>query len=106
MSPSRSAEVLLLRAAAGQHEPQARVAPVRLEEGVGEQVGALLLGQAPGVEHVQLAGQQPRRALARAEAGEVHAAVPAADPRSVDPELDAATSSEAELGERTTLQWP
>ena len=36
------AQRALLRPAAGQHEVQARVARARGEEGVGEQVGALL----------------------------------------------------------------
>ena len=85
---------------------QARVALAGGEERVGQQVGALLAGQPPGVEDAQLA----RRAAATSRrAGEKRAT---STPRSQRPMRSASmpiprrTSSEAGLGLRTTLALP
>ena len=68
----------LLGPAAGEHEVQPRVVLAGGEERVGEQVGALLARQAPGVEDVERSpAQGPRRAAAGREARDVDAAVPA-----------------------------
>ena len=101
------AQRVLLGAAAGQAEVQARVALARGEEGVGQQVGALLAGQPPGVEHAELA---LAAIAASRRAGEkrvdVDAAVPAPDALGVDAHRRAGRSSEAGLGLRTTWHCP
>ncbi len=48
-------ERFLLRAAAREHEVQPGISPPCGEERVGEQLDALLLGEAAGVEHVDRA---------------------------------------------------
>ena len=63
------AQALLLGAAAGEDEVQARVAAARVEERVGEQVGALLDGEASGVEDVELAGQRELHRAGRGRSG-------------------------------------
>ncbi len=71
---------VLLRAAAGELQPQARVALAGAQERVGEQVDPLLPREAAGVQHDQLAVALLARAQLGREAREVHATVPAADP--------------------------
>ena len=95
------AQRALLRPAARQAQVQARVAFARGEEGVGEQVDALLGREAPGVEHADLAGQERLVAQVRVEAVGVDAAVPAADPLAGRCPCRRATASEAALGDST-----
>jgi hypothetical protein len=78
---------VLLGAAPGQAQVQALVARPGGQEGVGEQVGALLARQATGVEDVEApGGEHARIAMGRREPLEVDAAVPAPDARGRDPE--------------------
>ena len=114
LQPAQEARVLaealaqrvLLGAAAGQAEVQARVALAGGEEGVGQQVGPLLARQPPGVEDAELARQRARR---RAWPGEKRAT---STPRSQRPIRSASipiprrTSSDAGLGLRTTWHCP
>jgi hypothetical protein len=93
LEPTQEARVLaqalaqrvLLGAAAGQAQVQARVSLARGEEGVGQQIGALLAGQPAGVEHAQLARQRRVVAEGGRKAPDVDAAVPAPDALRVDP---------------------
>ena len=105
--PEPPTQPLLLGPAAGEHQVQPAVTRTRCEEGVGEQVGALLARQPAGVEDVDAIGSEavgfaPRRR----EALRVDAAVPARDPRRRESPSPARLASDAEEGDRTTPHWP
>jgi hypothetical protein len=77
---------LLLRPAAGEHEVQARIVVAGDEEGLRQEVDALLLAQASHVEDVEAdaklrvgAGEHPRGVAGGVEALEIDAAVPAGE---------------------------
>ena len=82
------AQLLLLGAAAGEQQVQARVDGVGAQEALGEQVDALLAGQPARVEDLELAGEGLAVGLPGVEAGDVDAALPAADPGRVGAEPD------------------
>jgi hypothetical protein len=82
------AQLAFLWTAAGEQEVQARVGGVGAEEGLGEQVDALLAGQPPRVEDLDLAGEGVAVGLGRVEALDVDAALPAADAGGVGTERD------------------
>ena len=82
------AQLRLLGAAAGQQQVQARVGAMGAQEALGQQVDALLAGEAAGVEDLDLARVGVAVGLGRVEALEVDAALPAPDPGRVDAELD------------------
>jgi hypothetical protein len=84
---------------------QARIPSARVEERVGQQVDALLLRQAAGVEDVDLAGGQAGGAEPGVKAADVDAPIPAPDPLVLDSELRR-RASDAMLGDRTTSQLP
>ena len=85
--PQPVAQLLLLGAAAGEHQVQPRVALARSEKRVRQQVDAFLLGQASDVEDVDIDAEQTRRAQLRVKAADVDAAVPATDQLLVDAKL-------------------
>jgi hypothetical protein len=57
------------------------------QEGVGEQLDALLLGQTAHVEHVDRAGEPRRLAQPRVKPLQIDAAIPTRDPSRIDAEL-------------------
>jgi hypothetical protein len=79
----------LLRAAAGDRQAQAGIVLARGEEGVREEVRALLAGQPPGVENGEggLVAVAARHAARRREALDVDPTIPAGDPPGRHPEL-------------------
>src|SRR6185437_12645080 len=54
MNASALAQQSLLGTAAGQHQMQPRVAPVGLQERIGQQLDSLLPAQPPRIQHVDL----------------------------------------------------
>ncbi len=81
------AQLLFLGAAARQQQVQPGICGVGAEEGVGEQVDALLLREPARVEDLDLARVGVAVGLRRVEALDVHPALPAADLGAVDAEL-------------------
>ena len=67
---------------------QPRLGLVRPQEALGEQVDALLAGEAAGVEDLDLARIGLAVGLAGVEAGGIDAALPAPDPRRLDAERE------------------
>ena len=105
MAPEPRAQRVLLGPAAGEHEVQPRVARAGGEEGVGQQVDALLLGQPAGVEDAHAAVGRRACAASGEKRADVDAAVPAPDRRSARCRA-ASRASDARDGESTTSQPP
>ena len=91
MRPQAFTHAALFGTPAGEHQVQVAAAlclqRAGAEEGVHQQVRSLLVGQAPGVEDVDLAREHALVTLGRAERRRVHAAVPAHHPLGGDAEL-------------------
>ena len=81
-------QLRLLGAATGEQQVQPRVGRARPQEALGEQVDALLAGEAAGVEDLDLAGIVLAGGLAGVEARDVDAALPATEAGRLDAERE------------------
>ncbi len=82
------AQLPFLGAAAGEQEVQPRIGRPRSQEALGQQVDALLAGQATGVEDLDLAGIVLADGLAGIETADVDAALPATEAALIDAEVE------------------